>query len=145
MMQKYGLPDIIDGVEQFSKLHWKNIVKKKIRKYSEDKLKSQFDEYSKLKGGPLMEDGLKLQPYVQTLKLSDARTMFRIRTLMMPAKMNMKNNPMFADKLWKCDQCERLDTQSHILWCPFFGPLREGKDVKDDKDLVEYFEKVFKI
>ena len=51
MMQKYGLPDIIDRVEQFSKLHWKNIVKKKIRKYSEDKLKSQFDEYSKLLSG----------------------------------------------------------------------------------------------
>ena len=68
-MLKYGLPDIIDGAETFSKLHWKNMVTKKIRKYSEEKLKTQFDEYSKLKGGPLIEDGLKLQPYVQTLKL----------------------------------------------------------------------------
>ena len=33
----------------------------------------------------------------------------------------------------------------HILWCPFFAPLIEGRDIKDDKDFVEYFEKVFKI
>ena len=145
LILKYELPNIIDGDEIFSKLHWKNMVSKKVRKYSEDNLKTQFDEYSKLKGGPLVEDVLKLQPYFQNLTLSDARTMFRIRTMMMPAKMNMKNNPKFAGKLWKCDQCQRLDSQSHILWCPFFAPLREGKDIKDDKDLVEYFEMVFKI
>ena len=53
LILKYGLPDIIDGIEIFSKLHWKNIVKKKVRKYSEESLKSQFNEYSKLKGGPM--------------------------------------------------------------------------------------------
>ena len=106
-------------------------MKSKVKKYSEEKLKSQFMEYSKLKGGPLMED--------------EARTMFRIRTLMMPAKLNMKSDPKFAGKLWKCDQCQKLDSQSHILWCPFFAPLREGRDINDDKDLVDNFTNVFKI
>jgi hypothetical protein len=64
---------------------------------------------------------------------------------MMTAKMNMKSNPKFAEKLWKCDRCQRLDAQSHILWCSFFAPLGEVKEVKDEKDLVNYFEKVFKI
>ena len=145
LILKYDLPDIIDGAVSFSKLQWKTVVRSQIRKYSEERLKNEFENYSKLKGGPLTEDGLKVQPYIETLKLSEARTMFRIRTLMMPAKMNMKNNKKFADKLWKCDQCQRMDAQSHILWCPFFAPLREGKNIKDDKDLVEYFGKVFKI
>ena len=145
LISKYDLPDIIEGVSVSSKLQWKNIVKNKIREYSEEKLKNEFGDYSKLKGGPLMEDGLKVQPYIQNLKLSEARTMFRIRTLMMPAKMNMKNNRKFAEQLWKCDQCQRMDAQSHILWCPFFAPLREGKNIEDDKDLVDYFQKVFKI
>jgi hypothetical protein len=145
LLTQYGLPDIIDGDGKYSKIQLKNIAKSKVKKYSEEKLKSQFMEYSKLKGGPLVEDGLKIQPYVQTLKLSEARTMFRIRTLMMPAKLNMKSDPKFAGKLWKCDQCQKLDSQSHILWCPFFAPLREGRDINDDKDLVDYFTKVFKI
>ena len=28
-----------------------------------------------------------------------------------------------------------MDVQSHILWRPFFAPMREGKNIKDDKDL----------
>ena len=96
LISKYNLPDIIGGVVTSSKLQWKNMVNNKIRKYSEESLKNQFQEYSKLRGGPLTEDGLKTQPYVNTLKLSEARTMFRIRTLMMPAKMNMKNNTKFC-------------------------------------------------
>ena len=79
--------------------------------------------------------------YVQNLKLHEASTKF----LMMPAKMNMKNNPKFAKEQWNCDACKRIDSQSHVLWCPFFAPLREGKDVKNDKDLVDYFQKVLKI
>ena len=106
---------------------------------------AKFSEYSKLRDGPLMEGGLNLKPYIQSLKLCDARTMFWIRTSMMPSKFNMKNNPKFASKLWKCDWCQRIDSQSHILWCPFFAPLREGKDVQNDTDLVEYFKEVFEI
>ena len=93
LTSQYGLPDIMDGIVMSSKLQWKNIVRMKIRKYSEERLKTQFKDYSKLKGGPLMEDGLKIQPYIQTLKLSEARTMF------MPIKLNMKNNQEFAEKL----------------------------------------------
>ena len=136
---------IIDKETNFSKLQWKKVVKRNIIKYSEERLIVRFRDYSKLKNGPLMEGGLKLKPYVQTMKLCDARTMFRIRTLMMPAKFNMKNNPKYSNELWKCDACKRIDSQSHILWCPFFAPLREGKDIKDDKDLVDYFKQVFKI
>ena len=116
-----------------------------MKKYSEERLTSQFDEYSKLRRGPLAEGGLVVQPYIENLKMHEARIMFRIRTRMMPTKMNMKGNPSFARELWKCDACKMLDSQSHVLWCPFFAPLREGKDIGNDKDLVEYFVKVFKI
>ena len=63
----------------------------------------------------------------------------------MPSKCNMKNNPKFASKLWSIDSCQRIDSQSYFLWCPFFAPFREGKDVQNDTDLVEYFKKVFEI
>ena len=145
LITKYGLPNIIDEEIKLSRIQWKTITRRKVRKYSEDRLTSQFDEYSKLRGGPLVEGGLEVKPYIDNLKMHEARTMFRIRTQMMPTKLNMKNNPRFASEQWKCDACKMLDSQSHILWCPFFAPLREGKDVGNDKDLVENFQKVFTI
>ena len=66
------------------------------------------------------------------LTLSETRTMFRIRTLMMPATLDMKNDPKFAGQLWKCDQCQRIDSESHVLWCPFFAPLRERRVINEN-------------
>ena len=31
------------------------------------------------------------------------------------------------------------------MWCPGFAPLREGLDVDDDKDVIHYFQEVFKL
>ena len=45
LISQYGLPDIMDGIVMSSKLQWKNIVKMKIRNYSEERLKTQFKEY----------------------------------------------------------------------------------------------------
>ena len=145
LIKKYQLPDIIDEENDYSKLQWKNLVKKSIYKHSEDSLRKQMAEYSKLKDGPLMKEGLKMKPYVLNMKLRDARTMFRNRTRMLPVKMNMKSNEKFAKNSWKCDDCQRMDSQSHILWCPSYAPLRQNRDLEKDEDLVHFFQDVFKI
>ena len=90
LIVKYNLPNVIDEDLRLSKLQWKKIVKQKIVKYSEENLKHQFKSYSKLKEGPLMESDLSMEPYVKNMKLRDARTFYRIRTQMLPAKLNMK-------------------------------------------------------
>ena len=42
--------------------------------------------------------------------------------------------------------CRRsIDTQSHVMICPAYRKLREGKDAGNDKDLVEYLVEVMKI
>ena len=57
-------------------------------------------------------------------------------------KMNMKNN----DENWMCDSCETaIDSQSHVIWCPAYSKLREGKDLSSDVDLIDYFNKVLTI
>ena len=57
----------------------------------------------------------------------------------------MKHDQNFANKLWKCDDCQSMDSQAHIVWFPVFAPLREGKDLKNDTDLVNYYQQVMKI
>ena len=38
-----------------------------------------------------------------------------------------------------CDSCKRaIESQSHLLWCPAYQHLREGKSLDSDKDLTQY-------
>ena len=64
---------------------------------------------------------------------------------MLDLKMNRKSDQKYSDEMWKCDFCLSLDTQSHIIWCPAFASLREGKNLQNDMDLVTYFTAVMKI
>ena len=64
---------------------------------------------------------------------------------MIEFKMDLKSKSNFADDLWKCDYCYLLDSQFHIMWCPAFSSLKEGKKLQNDLDLVSYFQDVMKI
>ena len=120
-------------------------MKKAIKEKSEEAIKLKFKSYSKLRDKDYESENLHLKPYITEMKLREARTFFRVRSSMIPVKMNMKSNAKFADELWKCDDCMSMDTQSHILWCPAYAPLREGKTLSDDLDLVHYYQAVIKI
>ena len=101
--------------------------------------------YSKLKEIGKSEESLGIKDYLKNMSLRDSRTMFRIRSFMTNVKMNKKSDKTYAEALWKCDFCKSLDSQSHILWCPAFSPLREGKSLNSDLDLVKYFQEVMRI
>ena len=143
IIHQYNLPDIIEG-KSMSKLKWKTTVKAAIRTYHEIELKDKMTT-SKLKDGPLVDEIFEKKDYITSMKLTDARTNFRLRSNTTNVKMNRKSDPGYAAKLWKCEACGNLDTQCHIMWCPAFAPLREGLDVENDKDVVHYFQEVFKM
>ena len=144
LIKMYELPDIIEEEKQLSKFQWKILVRKAVHKKSEENIRQVFDQYSKLKNKGYEKEDLSIKSYVKNMKLRDARTNFRIRGNMIRTKMNMKNDKKFANELWRCDDCQSMDTQAHIIWCPVFAPLREGKDLKNDSDLVHYYQQVIK-
>ena len=59
--------------------------------------------------------------------------------------MNQSSDRKNKETLWKCDGCGNIDSQKHILWCPAFRDLREGKSMDSDTDIIDYFRKVLKI
>ena len=62
---------------------------------------------------------------------------------MTEAKFNFKNDRTNRKDLWLCDSCEKaIESQSHLLWCPAYKNLREGKSLDSDKDLVTYIQSV---
>ena len=83
--------------------------------------------------------------YLKSLHLPDARLRFSLRSKMTKTvQMNYKGDPKYRKNLWKCLDCQTPDTQEHIVRCPAYQPLRVGKDLNNDKDLVDYFRKVIK-
>ena len=37
-----------------------------------------------------------------------------------------------------------MDTFLHLKWCPKYAEMREGKDLNEDKDLVDYITSVMR-
>ena len=60
-------------------------------------------------------------------------------------KMNYKGDPKFKKNGWKCQDCYTLDTKDDIVRCLTYQSLRLGKNLSNDKDLVDYFKKVIEI
>ena len=87
-IQTYKLPNIIDD-------KWNLSMEKLYKSWNERKLeksiKKEFAKYSKLMNKNLEEESLKITDYVESMKLRDARMFFRLRSGMVNAKMNRKN------------------------------------------------------
>ena len=102
-----------------------------------------MENYSKIED--LVKEKFEVKEYLKEMNMHDARAMFRLRTKMMKFKMNQSSSKANKASLWQCTGCGNVDTQSHILWCPAFSELREGKSLESDTDIVEYYTKVLRI
>ena len=92
-----------------------------------------------------MTDIFEEKAYLTDMSMENARTNFRIRSKMTNVRMNQRSDKLNSTQLWKCAECGNVDTQSHIVCCPFFASLRECKSLDSDIDLVKYFQEVLKI
>ena len=142
---KYKLPNILKI--KMTKTQWKSAVKKKMEEENSHELKESILGYSKLEDLELETEKCERKPYVKQLNLSSVRTKFKYRTKMTQhVKMNFSSSIKYSEDLWQCDSCRsKIDTQSHVLWCSSYASLREGKDLKSDRDLCNYLQEVFKI
>ena len=75
--------------------------------------------------------------------MHSARTKFALRTKMTKTvKLNFKNDPANKIKLCHCNDCSRIDSQEHILWCPTYSHLKVGKNLDENQHLTRYFQQV---
>ena len=103
-------------------------------------------DLDKLVNIKLCEEQFQAKEYLKTMKIENARTKFKLRTHMLNVKFNYKHMAQNEKSLWQCDSCQTaIDTQSHIMWCPSYSELKEGKNINNDNDLIEYIKSVMKI
>ena len=57
----------------------------------------------------------------------------------------MTNCSSYSRTLWKCNHCQKMDTESHLLWCDAYKHLRQNKNLNSDKDLCIYLKDILKL
>ena len=157
---KHGLPGIaiecqdffakfeIVDLKSYSKLQFKRLVKSKVRELNKSKLLelARVKQYKKVVLDELKLNDFKLKPYFRNLSFKDAKLKFKLVSHMTPTiKMNFQSESKFSEKLWVCEACKPVkgfgfrDTQEHVMVCSAYTEFREGRNLQNDKDLVEYF------
>ena len=148
LCDKLFLPDITrDREEEEStkkqKRQWKEKIKESVLKKNERDLKEKIMDLSKLETLKNEEYGEKL--YLKEMDMSDARLHFRIRTRTTKCMMNQPSDPGNRAALWLCKGCGNIDSQKHLMFCPIFQELREGKSMESDIDVVNYIKEVLEL
>ena len=143
LCRKINLPDISTKTRKEIKLTWKNNIRRAVEEINGKELEEEIqrtDKYQKLNEMKTEKYGQK--EYLEEMDLNKARLFFRIRTRMIKCRMNQSSDRGNSAALWRCSACGYVDSQSHLLHCPAFQELREGKSLDSDLDLVDYFSKV---
>ena len=140
---KYNLP----CARTVSKQVWKKLVKRAVTDANRINLLEQIQSrYKKLDHNILVNEQYETKQYFKTLRLSNARLKFRIRTKMVEKiAFNYSSDAKYVNRLWQCTHCECIDSQAHVLTCVGYQHLREGKNLASDSDLVSYFRDVISL
>ena len=118
-------------------------MKKTCIEANEVDLKNQIKNYKKMSA--LRDEITKGNTYFFEETLQNVRTLFRFRVDLFEAKANFKNKPQYKGNLL-CDSCmSKIDENTHVLFCPSYSTLREGKSLNNDLDLANYLQKVVEI
>ena len=136
----------IQGIfdEHINKKQFKIIVRRACKKHNDDDLKAQISSYKKMSA--LKDEVQKGNSYFFNQTLQSARMLFRFRVELFESKLNFKNKPEYRSEKYMCDSCEStVDHHTHVLFCPAYSVLREGKSLNRDEDLSNYLQKVLDI
>ena len=97
----------------------------------------------KTKTKDLVSESCTIKDYFKSKYLSVTRDIFRIRASMNPLKGNFKQMYRNAPGGVMCVACGgEEEVNSHVMSCGEYADLREGKDFKNNIDLVNYFREV---
>ena len=142
LCEYFCIPDITkERLKEPSKAQWKKIIKEAVEKKNGMELKEKILKMEKLE--VMKNESYGLKDYLSDLSLEDARMLFRVRTKTLKCKMNQSRHN--RESLWKCKACGCIESQSHIMHCPAYQQLREGKSLENDEDLAIYFREVLKL
>ena len=104
----------------------------------------EMEKLKKLEG--MSKENLEMKEYVKTGTLYTARETWRVRSRMLDLGGNYPNMAKYRKTMAKCQACnlQEREDQAHVAKCDAYQDLREGSDLGNETELVEYFSRVMK-
>ena len=123
---------------------YNKIVKEACRWADEASMKKEMEKLKKLEG--MSKENLEMKEYVKTGTLYTARETWRVRSRMLDLGGNYPNMAKYRKTMAKCQACnlQEREDQAHVAKCDAYQDLREGSDLGNETELVEYFSRVMK-
>ena len=139
-VEEFLISNEVDKLSSFSKHQWKSFVSEKIFEQNEKHVASLMKTSSKIQQSDIQNEEFEVKSYLKELIPSYARVKFRQRYFMIKeAKLNFPNDPTYKSQGFQCDFCQSISSQNHIKVCKEFENFREGKNLEEDMDLIQYF------
>ena len=129
-----------------TKAQFEKVLKTKLDEKSRQDILTKIRNYKKIDYFAVKEEKFEVKPYFKTMTLQESRMLFSIRTnTTKTVKTCFMSDKKYANQLWKCQNCEKIDSISHIKNCQFYEHLRENVDFSKETDLVNYFIEIIKL
>ena len=142
LVEELELPNLFDHT--IPPTRWKNMVKKAVTRANEDEVKKVLVSYKKLKNRNIVNEHYGMKPYMETLSVYEARTIFKHKTSITHfVKLNFKGVKKYKAEGWKCDECSQHDSEEHLLWCQGYTHFCENMNLENEKELSQYLHKIF--
>ena len=121
---------------------YKKIVKEATRWADEANMKREMEKLKKME--KMSKENLGMKEYVKTGTLYSARQTWRVRSSMVDLGGNFPNQAKYRRTMAKCQACDmqEREDQAHVARCIGYQDLRDGADLENETELVEYFSKV---
>ena len=130
--------------EGIQKLSFKRKVKEACTAANKIAIEHELSKYKKCSA--MRNECMKGNSYFSNESIQNSRAIFRFRAELFEAKLNFKNKQIYKQEQYLCDSCESaVDENSHVLFCPSYRELRDGKNLQCDRDLATYLQKVLSI
>ena len=110
----------------------------------EANMKKEMEKLKKMEN--MSRQNLEMKEYVKTSTLYSARQTWRVRSSMLDLGGNYPNQAKYRKSMAKCQACnlQEREDQAHVSRCAGYQDLREGADLGNETELVEYLSRVMK-
>ena len=96
----------VTDLEDYTSTQWKKFVKHQIAKLNQDEIVNNMGKYKKVEKAEYVDRHHKVQDYLTSMNVTDARLRFKIESGMTPTvRMNFMNDKDFSRQQWVCSGC----------------------------------------
>ena len=159
IQEKLHLPSLQEDVRQFlaehevvdvrhyTKMSWKKFIREKIKEANRLSLLKGLEHYKKVDFLSLSVEKFELKQYFREMTLAQSRIKFRERTrTMKTCKLHFPSHPQYVREMFCCPEpnCTEIDSLSHWTVCNKYRHLRDGRNLNEDIQLIEYYRAIIK-